>query len=644
MSSIAYEFSEFRLDPGRRTLLDPDGGSVTVTAKAFDALVYLVEHHGELVDRAALRDYLWPSAIVEDNNLNQAIGALRRVLGDGFIATVPGRGYQFVAEVRVLDDSNERPETGGIAAPERQARLRLRSAWSLAPLAAGAFVLTVAGFVYLRSQQSAFGPTVDVSAALGAPREIEPNALAVLPFADLSPGRDQAYLADGLADELINQLGAIEPLRVTARTSSFAFRGTDASVTAIGRALGVAHMLEGSIVTDGETLRVRARLIDTGTGYNVWSETYERRLVDILAVQEEIAAAVAEELRGPLAVDEQPRARAGTRDADAYAFYLAGRANTVLLVDSVERGLEQIDAALAIDPEFALGWTQKALLHEYRHLMRDVRDSADLRESQSAAERAIELDPTLDIAHTLIASARAHRGDFIEAEAQYREMLGERPRASGRHGILMLAVGHVEQARKELAEAVELDPLSKVTSAFLAAAHDSLGYTGQALDEFARARRLFPIRVTGVFNEVITRIGIGEIESINELREIYPNDKPTWDLLEQTFVSFAQTPEQTAAMIRAGSLTELGPLYRRGAAALAARLDQPELALEIFAPTLRETSALQSHVLWRPAFRSVRRLPAFKQLMRDEGFLDYWLVYGWPDFCRPLVDDDFECF
>lgn len=220
-SSRVYEFGEFRLECGKRLLLRRDGAPVRVTAKAYDTLVYLVEHFGAVLAKEELMQAVWPDAAVEENNLNQNISILRRVLEDGgskrrYIATVSGRGYQFVASV----------VANGAPAPARS----------------------------------------------GMP------SVAVLPFVNVGGNAEYEYFADGLADELISALSKLPGVRVAARTSAFAFKGRQAHVREIASQLGVTLVLEGSVRKSGNRLRVSAQLVNAADGYQVWSERYDREI------------------------------------------------------------------------------------------------------------------------------------------------------------------------------------------------------------------------------------------------------------------------------------------------------------------------------------------------------------------------------
>jgi serine/threonine-protein kinase len=334
-----YAIGGFLLDSGKRLLADARGNPIAITPKAFDALVYLAQHAGELVPRAALVEALWPTTVVEENNLNQAISSLRRVLGEGIIVTIPGRGYQLVAEVReVADATTSAPQSPmAVAAPRSPS-----SRWGLA--IAGGLVAVLAVAAYLR-----FSP-YDPGTATAVSRD-RPTSIAVLPFVNLSSDAEQDYFVDGLSEDLMSRLARFDDLLVTARTSSFAFKGRTQDITTIGAQLGVEYVVEGSVDKAGSRLRIRDSLLEAAGGKRLWTESYERELDDIFAIYDEISYAVAGALQVTLNLDESVRPEGGTENVAAYEHYLFGRnllrTSTPSYVDPMVAAFEK---AIELDP------------------------------------------------------------------------------------------------------------------------------------------------------------------------------------------------------------------------------------------------------------------------------------------------------
>src|SRR6516164_5937303 len=302
-----YEFGDFRLHAAQRRLTArSDGRAIELTPKALDALHFLLQHRGELLDKSTLIAAVWPNVVVEENNLNQVVSALRRALGDGsggqrFIVTVPGRGYQFVAPVREI---REESPAAPLAAPATQATNPTR------------------------------------------------KSIAVLPFASLSSDPEKDYFGDGIAEELIHLLARVPGLKVPARTSSFAYKGRNIDVRQIARELGVGMLLEGSVRSAGDRIRVTAQLIEADTGFHVWSQSYDRRFADIFQLQDELAVAIVQALKISLGDRELRPLRDAppTQDVEAYRLFL--RAISLRGVGPNERLIALLNECIARDPGF----------------------------------------------------------------------------------------------------------------------------------------------------------------------------------------------------------------------------------------------------------------------------------------------------
>jgi TolB-like protein/DNA-binding winged helix-turn-helix (wHTH) protein len=599
------EFGGFRLDRRRRRLIDPNGTPLRVTAKAFDTLVYFLEHPGRVIDRSTLLDALWPDTIVEENNLSQAIAALRRVLGPGFIVTITGRGYQFVADVH------------DVAMPIARPRRRWR-----------------------------YAAAVLVGLSTLAPRaavDVRTNTLAVLPLVSLSGDKDDELFADGLTEELIHRLARITALQVTARTSSFQFKKSTADAKDIARALGVRHLLEGSVARDANRLRVRVRLIDATNRRTVWSESFDRGVRDTLAIQDEIGRSTVTALLGPLGVNERLAATGATTNAEAYELYLASKGNGRLTPDDVALGLDRITRALALDPEFALGWAQKSRLLNHSQVLRGRATGDAQAAAEHAAMRAITLEPNLGAAHSALAASLMTRKDRLRAEAEFERgiALGYWDDAD-MYGLFLLSVGRLRHALEHLMIVRARDPLNANAAAWIAAAYDGLGNTDAALSELERGRRLFDRWQQGLSIETLIRLGAGRRQEVRLVPRLYPQLMPLW----QPYLTLFESVDDPAK-----AMGELRTHYDRPGAfqghllAFAARLGEPELAVDRFLQLVESGDGTGSAagILWAHVFRDMRRLPQFKEVVRAEHLVEYWRRSKWPDLCRS-VGDDFECW
>ncbi len=478
-SPRVYEFGDFRLDRRKRLLQRRDGTPVPVGPKAFDTLMYLVEHTGDVLDKEELMRAVWPDIAVEENNLNQNISILRRALGEErgdhrYIATVPTRGYQFVASVTSAAEP---------AAPEQPP---------------------------------------------GKP------SIAVLPFANLSTDVEYEFFGDGLADDLISALSKLERLRVVARTSAFSFKGRHVDVREIAERLGVNFVLEGSVRKSGTRLRVTAQLVNAADGYQLWSDRYDREIEprDIFDVQDQITLAVLDALKVKLPGGEKTTVlKRQTEDATAHELYLKGRFHLFRMTDAgIEAGVQYFTRAREADSSYALAYV--GLAHAYRmHALSLERRPAEVApQAKAAALTALGIDSTLAEAHAVLAfhvywfewdwnTAAAHFARALELDpnsADTHWMYAHLPSNAGRHaealaaiararaldplsglinameGQVLLHAGRTDEAIARLRDAIELEPRSRVAHLFAARAYIEKARFDDAADEAGAARRLTP--------------------------------------------------------------------------------------------------------------------------------------------------------
>ena len=332
-----------------------------------------------------------------------------------------------------------------------------------------------------------------VLAAAPAP---EQGSIAVLPFADMSPANDQEYFSDGLTEELLNVLAQIPELRVAARTSSFSFKGKNLPVDSVGRALKVGHVLEGSVRKAGDQVRITAQLIDAKTGFHMWSETYDRELKDVFAVQDEISKAVAEQLRLKLAPGEQ-LAKQETTSPEAHTLLLKGiaahRQSTRESFAEAERLFRQ---AVERDPRYAQAHARLSNTLMLRAYNRHVPLEEGYARARAAAERALALDPKQSEAHAVLGRIADTRDwNFAAAEAHFRRALEANPgdaRGRSLRAWLLMRLGKPEEAVREARRATELDPLSMAAYNNLGAMYSYAGQPQKAVEAFEAALALAP--------------------------------------------------------------------------------------------------------------------------------------------------------
>ena len=301
-----------------------------------------------------------------------------------------------------------------------------------------------------------------------------PSSIVVLPFADMSPQKDQEYFCHGLTEEIINTLTTVSGLRVISRTSAFAFQGKDLEVTEIGRRLRVGTALEGSVRKSGDRVRVTAQLVNADDGYQVWSRRFDRELSDVFAIQDEIAAAIVSELKKGLGKVEAPgmatthlaTPRRGSYDARAHDLYLRGMYSlNKWNEDSIRRAMRDFDQAIAQDPSFAAAYAALAESHIWLYSSLGILPASDaVPQARAAVEKALELDPDLADAHRVRAAiAMNHDWDRKAAETELARALELGPGSAAAHFSnawrLILLEREFERARAGLDEAARLDPL-----------------------------------------------------------------------------------------------------------------------------------------------------------------------------------------
>lgn len=419
-------------------------------------------------------------------------------------------GAEGVAELRTGDMADVPPDPvrGEPLPPATGAPAQWPGAGDVAPTRAGAAsyprllllgvaVLLVAGIGAAIVSSSANGRLRGGGQAVARARgsgeaSAGRTSVAVLPFVDLSPERDQGYFSDGITEEIIAHLARVPGLRVTARTSAFQFKGTDADIREIGRRLGVATVLEGSVRKAGDRLRITTQLVSTESGYRLWSQTYERELRDVFAVQDEISRAITNALRVTLpgTGTESPRAVGRTGESlAAYELYLKGRYFMEQRTeDAMVRASGYFQQAVTIDPEFARAY---AGLADVEISPRPGAPEARFRRARAAAAKALAIDPTLAEAHTSMGWIMMwHDRDWRRAEAHFVRAIELNPGYAGSHiwysGYLG-ATGQLDEALVAARRAHELDPLSMRIATHLGTQYLWLRQPDKALQYYRKA-------------------------------------------------------------------------------------------------------------------------------------------------------------
>jgi TolB-like protein len=337
-------------------------------------------------------------------------------------------------------------------------------------------------------------PSHEATVPVAAP----PYSLAVMPFVNLSDDPDLEYFADGLAEEILNRLSTVSSLQVTARTSAFSFKGRGATAQEIGKALGVANILEGSVRRSGESLRMTVQLVNTGSGYRVWSATYDRKFDDVFAIQDEISQAVISKLQVALKPEEKTYLSAhGTQDPDVFDLYLRARQLYERMdIDGLDKGIRHLEEVIARDPSFAQAYVAlaDALLIEGQMTHKEYWDDPNSR-FWKLLEKAIELDPRNADAYAIRSNVRwASDIDGARRDVELAEKLNPNGELVLRYAGQFYA--NVEwppaKALDYMLRGQQLDPLNPWAITNVAIAYGSVGEFAKSLEECDRALELNP--------------------------------------------------------------------------------------------------------------------------------------------------------
>jgi TolB-like protein len=349
----------------------------------------------------------------------------------------------------------------------------------------------------LRSELDAWRNSRRLHMLEAAPAPTSLPSIAVLPFANLSADKENEYFSDGLAEDIIDALTKLPGLRVIARTSAFALRGKDVDVTAVGAKLKVAAVLEGSVRRAGRRIRVAAQLIKAADRSHLWSERYDRKMTDVFAIQDEISQAIVEKLRVRLAGD-RPLVKRHTESVEAYNLFLRGRHCIHRLTEeSLAKGKEYLEQAIALDPNYALAYTGMAEYYWASAFWGFMPGTKAVPRAKAAALAALKLDDTLAEAHAQLGVARG-MGDFdwVAAEQEFQRALELNPASPIPHyyyGLYCLRpTGRLQEELPHARRVVELDPLSPRYNANLAFVYELAGQYGPAIAQARRAIDLDP--------------------------------------------------------------------------------------------------------------------------------------------------------
>jgi TolB-like protein/DNA-binding winged helix-turn-helix (wHTH) protein/Tfp pilus assembly protein PilF len=442
-----------------------------------ELLLLLVERRGELVSREEIAERLWGRNVFleVDHSINTAVGKVRQVLRDDpekprFVETVVGKGYRFAAPVicsnggsnRQVQVESARTTAQATSEPADQpaeSRFVVRR-WRMVVGATAVLALIAAIAFWYRagSLKPAAQPTI--------------KSLAVLPLKNLSGDPAQEYLADGMTEELIGRLTGIHDLRVISRTSSMQFKDSKLSVPEIAKALNVDAVVEGSVMREGDRIRVHAQLIRGATDEHFWSAIYDRDLRDVLTLQSDVAQAISEKVQVTVNGKEHERLVAARQvSPDAYQAYLKGRYYwNKRTGDGMQKAEQHFQQAIDSDPTYAAAYSGLADCNSGLAWHGFESPAESLPKAYAAARKAIEIDPESAEAHASLGLVLSHRWDWVDAEAEFRRALELDPRYANAHhwyGDYLSIKGRHEEALAEASRALERDPLNLMISTWV---------------------------------------------------------------------------------------------------------------------------------------------------------------------------------
>jgi TolB-like protein len=492
-------------------------------------------------------------------------------------------------------------------------------------------------------------PATESAAAAATPVPTEVT-LAVLPFADMSPAHDQEYFSDGLSEEILNQLAQIKGLSVTARTSSFSFKGRNEDMRVVGEKLGVANLLEGSVRKDGKQLRITTQLINSRSGAHLWSRTYDRELSRVFDLQDEIAKDVAQALSIKLDVGNTSRASGGTTDIAAYDKFLQARAlsNQDAQRDQLIQGVQLLREAVKLDPSFVMAWGALADELNVLTLWMPESDAALRKEMAGAQARVLELAPDGLVAQSVRWQKLMVERKWAEAEAA-TEVVARDPDGEEIQVAFLTAVGRFSEALPHMEHMRKRDPLSLFASTNLQLALSAVGREAETEAEYNRSKDLAGDHSRSEFFEMWRQMVRKNPDRV-AIRQRFGTTLASENLpvkIDASFASKFGDEAAACAVIREAFEDPVNQEALRMSviSILAGMFGDRDMVLAALRRALINHNGFMADInIWLPYDPGMRTDPRFKVLLRDLGLADYFRASGnWGDFCKPLGKDDFEC-
>jgi TolB-like protein/DNA-binding winged helix-turn-helix (wHTH) protein/Flp pilus assembly protein TadD len=623
MRVVRFGVFEANLDTGE---LRKQGVRVKLQDQPFQILALLLERPGQLVAREDLRLKLWPSdTFVDfDHGLNNAINRLREALSDSansprFIETLPRRGYRFLGEVEAVGSGEPaQVPTAKQGAPTTPTGGYIRGRWRWRWVAAICLAFGLGSLLVLRFT----GLPYRAGASSGG-RDL--RSLAVLPLENLSGDSAQDYFADGMTDALITDLAQFGTLRVISRRSSMAYKGSRKTLPQIAQELGVEGIIEGSVIVSGGQVRINAQLVEARTDRHIWARPYERALRDVVALQSEVARDIA----GAIQVQATPGERGVVTtvrpvDPAAYEAYLRGR---ILWnrwsVEEARTTLPYFEQALAIDPNYAAAYSGVSDSNRVLALLGGENGRQAWQRAETAAMRALSLDPALAEAHRSLATVRLwYDWDPVGSEREVRRALelnagdAETYRV---YSVLLRTTGRLDEAISNASTAQQLDPLSPLMAVDLGATYYLARQYDRAIEQLEKAKKLDPtfaqaFNWTALCDEAKGNLG----DAIVEYKKSVDRSPASVSYLANLGRGYAVSGQRSEARAILSRLTQVSatqyvsPVH---IALLYAALGERNQAFAWFEQAYQERDAYLLIASW-PWFDALRSDDRFQELMK----------------------------
>jgi len=457
------------------------------------------------------------------------------------------------------------------------------------------------------------------------------NSIAVLPFADLSPQKDQEYFCDGLSEEIINALTKIKDLRVVARTSAFSFKGEKMDVRDIGKKLNVETVLEGSVRKAGNRLRITSQLINVADGYHLWSEKYDRDMEDIFAIQDEVTLAIVDRLKGKLFGGEKAElTKRHTENLEAYNLYLKGRhLLRELTKETLQKGIECLQKAIEIDPNYAMVYIGIASYYNNLGFYHFLPPKASFPKAKEAAEKALEIDDSLAEAHAALGFFKMlYEWDWEGAEMEYKRAIELNPGYATGHNLYahyLMIMGRSEEATAENRHAQELNPLSRNVGLMRANILWGARQYDQSIAEFKKLLEMSPSFYVGhywcAFAYALKGMLDEAIAAVEKAMAMSGRGTPLMLMAFGIIHAFAgkrkEAEKALQKMMEQSKQTYVAPWMM---AAIHAGLGEKDKAFELLEKSYKMRDHWLTYLKVSPVVDNLRSDPRFKVLLKKMGF------------------------